>query len=67
MPVYAIVFFLRHGPKHSLPFKAEVFSLSRKEKFPSYLDQLERAVPDKQRRMASGIWPDRQRNKAHLG
>jgi hypothetical protein len=39
-----------------LPFKTEVFSLSRKEEFLAYLDQLERAVPDEQRRIASEIY-----------
>jgi hypothetical protein len=39
-----------------LPFKTEVFSLRRKEEFLSYLDQLERSVPDEQRRIASEIY-----------
>jgi hypothetical protein len=39
-----------------LPFKTEVFSLSRKEEFLSYLDQLERAVPDEQSRIASEMY-----------
>ncbi len=43
-------------PTRCLPFRTEVFSLSRKEEFLSYLDQLERAVPDEQRRIASGIY-----------
>jgi hypothetical protein len=43
-------------PTRRLPFRTEVFSLSRKEEFLSYLDQLERAVPDEQRRIASGIY-----------
>jgi hypothetical protein len=43
-------------PTRRLPLKTEVFSLSRKEEFLSYLDQLERAVPGEQRRFASEMY-----------
>ena len=39
-----------------LPFATRVFSLSSKEEFLAYLDELERAVPANQRRLATEVY-----------
>ena len=43
-------------PTRRLPFETQVFSLSRKDDFLAYLDQLERSVSDEQRRIAIEIY-----------
>ncbi len=43
-------------PSRRLPFKTRVFSLSSKNEFLAYLDELERAVPPNQRRLATEVY-----------
>jgi hypothetical protein len=40
-------------PSRRLPFRTRVFSLPSKNEFLAYLDELERAVPAHQRRLAT--------------
>ena len=40
-------------PSCRLPFETRVFSLSTKNEFLAYLDELERAIPDNQRRLVT--------------
>jgi hypothetical protein len=43
-------------PTRRLPFETRVFSPNSKDEFIAYLDKLERAVPEEQRRMADEVY-----------